>query len=86
MRVLAISAFAITVIVALITTTFNTLAEAGMRCSTDYFGNTTCTGTGSSSGYNTRSSTDYFGNTTIRDNYGNSMRCSRDYFGNVNCN
>ena len=58
---------------------------AGMRCSTDAWGNTSCRGTGNDIGYNTRSSTDSWGNTTIRDNRGNSLRCSTDAWGNTNC-
>jgi uncharacterized protein YraI len=60
-------------------------ANAGLRCSTDYFGNQTCYGTGQDSGYTQRRSTDYFGNDTYRDNRGNTTRCSTDYFGNYNC-
>jgi hypothetical protein len=65
---------------------FASAANAGMRCSTDYWGNQTCYGTGQDSGYQQRRSTDYFGNDTYRDNRGNTMRCSTDYFGNYTCN
>ena len=61
-------------------------ANAGVRCSTDYFGNQTCYGTGNDSGYRSQGSTDYFGNQTWTDNKGNRTRCTTDYFGNTNCN
>jgi len=61
------------------------VANAGMRCSKDYFGNVTCYGTGEDSGYSSRTTEDYFGNTTTRDNRGNTTRCRKDYFGNVTC-
>lgn len=61
-------------------------ASAGVRCSTDYFGNQTCYGTGTDSGYRSQGSTDYFGNQTWTDNKGNRTRCSTDYFGNTTCN
>ena len=38
-------------------------AKAGYRCSTDYFGNRTCSGSIDGQSVNTRTSTDYFGNT-----------------------
>ena len=60
-------------------------ANAGVRCSKDYFGNVTCYGTGQDSGYSSRTTEDYFGNTTTRDNRGNTVRCRKDYFGNVTC-
>ena len=65
---------------------FVSQAFAGLNCSTDYFGNTTCYGTGEDSGYSSTTSEDYFGNTTTRDNSGNTTTCSTDYFGNVTCN
>jgi hypothetical protein len=52
---------------------------AQTKCTTDYFGNTTCTG---SDGTTMRGSTDYFGNETWRDNRGNTVRGTTDYFGN----
>ena len=61
-------------------------AYAGMTCRTDYFGNVTCTGTGTDSGWSTRGTQDYFGNETWNDNRGNTQRCSTDYFGNYTCN
>ena len=60
-------------------------ANAGVRCSKDYFGNLTCYGTGSDTGYRSSTTKDHFGNTTTRDNQGNTTRCSKDYFGNITC-
>ena len=66
-------------------------SEAGMRCNTDIFGNTRCTGTGNDSGWNSNTSTDIFGNdnTTYRNNntgQSGTLRCSKDIFGNYVCN
>ena len=61
-------------------------ANAGVTCSTDYFGNTTCRGNGADSGWSSRGSKDYFGNETWRDNSGNTTTCHTDYFGNYVCN
>lgn len=60
-------------------------ANAGVQCSTDAWGNTTCYGTNNDSGYSSRSSTDAWGNTTTTDNRGNTMRCSTDAWGNTTC-
>jgi len=61
-------------------------AYAGVRCTTDYFGNQTCTGTGSDYGYRSTEKKDYFGNSTFKDNKGNRTTCKKDYFGNMTCN
>ena len=61
---------------------------AGYTCSTDYFGNTTCSGTINGQSINTTTSTDYFGNTTTTGTVGGeyySESCSTDYFGNTTC-
>lgn len=59
---------------------------AGISCSKDYFGNTTCVGTGEDSGYFGHGETDYFGNDRYEDNRGNQVDCQTDYFGNYSCN
>ena len=64
----------------------SSVSYAGMRCSKDYWGNVTCTGTGQDSGYSSTTTEDYWGNQTTRDNRGNTTTCSRDYWGNVTCN
>lgn len=74
-----------TLILAAAVVAFSVSANAGVRCSKDYFGNVTCYGTGQDSGYSSRTTEDYFGNTTTRDNRGNTVRCRKDYFGNVTC-
>jgi len=60
-------------------------ASAGMRCTTDYWGNVKCTGTGQDSGYSTNTTKDYWGNETTTDNRGNRMTCRKDYWGNTTC-
>ena len=60
-------------------------SQAGMTCSTDAYGNTSCYGTGSDTGYNTTMSTDAYGNTNVYDNQGGSMTCSTDAYGNTSC-
>lgn len=65
---------------------FSFSASAGLRCSKDYWGNITCTGTGKDSGYSSTTTEDYWGNQTTRDNRGNTTTCSKDYWGNVTCN
>ena len=68
---------------------FSLSANAGYSCSTDYFGNETCSGTMNGQRINTTSSTDYFGNTTTTGTVGGksfNQTCSTDYFGNTNCN
>ncbi len=72
----------------------SSIANAGVSCSEDFFGNVNCTSTGDSGNWSSTTSTDFFGNdnTTIYDNsygsYGSSstFSCSYDYFGNYNCN
>ena len=59
---------------------------AGMTCREDYFGNTTCTGTGNDAGYDYNIRKDYFDNHHYYDNKGNTMTCRTDFFGNYNCN
>jgi len=63
-----------------------TTVSAGLRCTTDYYGNQTCTGTGDNYGYKSQGSTDYYGNQTWSDNQGNRSTCRTDYYGNVTCN
>lgn len=58
-------------------------AEAGMTCTKDYFGNTTCT---TDSGQQWQGSRDYFGSDNWRSNDGRTMQCSTDYWGNYICN
>ena len=65
---------------------WSTSASAGMSCTTDYFGNVVCNGTGQDSGYSSTTTTDYFGNDVTTDNQGNRQTCSTDYFGNYVCN
>ena len=60
--------------------------QAGVRCTTDAWGNTTCYGTGDNSGYSSRTTTDAWGNTNTTDNRGNRVRCTTDAWGNVTCN
>ena len=62
-----------------------TNTSAGLNCSTDSWGNTTCYGTGEDSGYSLNSSTDSWGNTTIYDNQGSTTNCSTDSWGNTSC-
>ena len=61
-------------------------AMSGTSCSTDYFGNINCTGTGQDTGYSSTTRTDYFGNGHYSDNRGNNVTCTKDYFGTIHCN
>lgn len=61
-------------------------AHAGLRCTTDHWGNQTCYGTGSDTGYSSRTTTDHWGNTQTYDSNGDSYRCTTDHWGNVTCN
>ena len=65
---------------------FSTTVSAGIRCTTDYYGNQTCTGTGDNYGYKSQGTTDYYGNQNWTDNQGNRTTCSTDYYGNYTCN
>ena len=59
-------------------------SEAGIRCSTDFYGNTRCTDSGS--GLSSTSRTDFYGNTRTNFSNGSSMTCRTDFYGNLNCN
>ena len=59
-------------------------SEAGVRCSTDFYGNTNCVNT--TTGFSSRTSTDFYGNDNTSFSDGTRMRCSYDFYGNYNCN
>ena len=62
------------------------IAQAGVNCYTDSFGNTYCSGTGVDSGYQSNNYGDSFGNSYGSDNQGNTWNCYSDSFGNTYCN
>ena len=59
-------------------------SEAGVSCSTDFYGNTTCVD--SDSGLSSRTQTDFYGNDNTSFSDGSNMSCSYDFYGNYNCN
>jgi hypothetical protein len=61
---------------------FSSLANAGMRCTTDWRGEYVCV----DNGYTTRTKRDWQGYDTTTDNRGNSMRCKTDWRGDYVCN
>ena len=64
-------------------------SEAGMKCRTDFYGNTVCTGTGSDSSWKSTTKTDFYGNqnTTYNSSSGSgSFKCKTDFYGNLVCN
>ena len=63
MKLFSITAFAFSVASSVM---ISPAAFAGYTCSTDYFGNTTCSGTVNGQRINTTTSTDYFTKGTIQ--------------------
>ena len=65
-------------------------SEAGMKCSTDFYGNTTCVETGgdpySGGSVWKGSKTDIYGNQNWSSNTGQSFSCRTDFYGNLVCN
>ncbi len=66
-------------------------AHAGMSCTTDVYGSTTCYGTDMYSGPGKDTgtlfgSTDVYGGSTWMPNDGPSFYCSTDLYGNTTCN
>ena len=59
-------------------------SEATVRCTTDFYGNTTCVDSGT--GFSSRTSTDFYGNDNTSFSDGSNMSCSYDFYGNYICN
>ena len=77
----------ITIAVTLIALT--NAANAGTRCTTDYYGNVNCNSTGTTGTWNSRTTTNGYGNDTTTV-YGNGIyktyNCRTDYYGTYTCN
>jgi len=59
-------------------------SEAGMRCTTDFFGKTRCTDY--ESGLDVTQDQDFFGDDVYRDNNtGQTWKCRTDFFGDYVC-